>query len=254
MAELDTAGIAAVLAAQAAIKNLRDLSAWIFNCCLCGGQAGDGNTVGRAADVVQANVVAELDTAGIAAVLAAQAAIKNLRDLSAWIFNCCLCGGQAGDGNTVGRAADVVQANVVAELDTAGIAAVLAAQAAIKNLRDLSAWIFNCCLCGGQAGDGNTVGRAADVVQANVVAELDTAGIAAVLAAQAAIKNLRDLSAWIFNCCLCGGQAGDGNMVGRAADVQANVVAELDTAGIAAVLAAQAAIKNLRDLSAWIFN
>ena len=38
-------------------------------------------------------------------------------------------------------------------------------------------------LCGGQAGNGNTVGRAADVVQANVVAELDTAGIAAVLAA-----------------------------------------------------------------------
>ena len=95
-----------------------------------------------------------------------------------------LCGGQAGDGNTVGRAADVVQANVVAELDTAGIAAVLAAQAAIKNLRDSRTWIFNCCLCGGQAGDGNTVGRAADVVQANVVAELDTAGIAAVLAAR----------------------------------------------------------------------
>ena len=39
------------------------------------------------------------------------------------------------------------------------------------------------CLCSGQASDGNTVGRAADVVQANVVAELDTAGIAAVLAA-----------------------------------------------------------------------
>ena len=110
------------------------------------------------------------------------------------------------------------QANVVAELDTAGIAAVLATQAAIKNPRlsyvdflqlnanfdknepyrnpHLIAKIYvTCCLLllpgRGQAGDGNTVRRAADVVQANVVAELDTAGIAAVLAAQAAIKNPR---------------------------------------------------------------
>ena len=49
----------------------------------------------------------------------------------------------------------------------------------------LLAGIFNCCLCSGQAGDGNTVGRAADVVQTNIVAELNTAGVAAVLAADA---------------------------------------------------------------------
>ena len=49
----------------------------------------------------------------------------------------------------------------------------------------LLARVLDCGLSGGEAGDGNTVGRAADVVQANVVAELDTAGIAAVLAADA---------------------------------------------------------------------
>ena len=49
----------------------------------------------------------------------------------------------------------------------------------------LLARVLDCGLSGGEAGDGNTVGRAADVVQANVVAELNTAGIAAVLTADA---------------------------------------------------------------------
>ena len=41
------------------------------------------------------------------------------------------------------------------------------------------------CLCSSKAGDGNTVGRAGDVVQTNIVAELNAGGVAAVLAADA---------------------------------------------------------------------
>ena len=49
----------------------------------------------------------------------------------------------------------------------------------------LLAGSFNGSLSSGQTGDGNTEGRAADIVQTNIVAELNTGGIAAVLAADA---------------------------------------------------------------------
>ena len=45
--------------------------------------------------------------------------------------------------------------------------------------------IFNRSLRSGEAGNGHTEGRAADVVQADVVAELNTRGVAAVLTADA---------------------------------------------------------------------
>ena len=45
--------------------------------------------------------------------------------------------------------------------------------------------IFDCSLRSGQTCDRHTEGRAADVVEANVVAELDARGVAAVLAADA---------------------------------------------------------------------
>ena len=44
---------------------------------------------------------------------------------------------------------------------------------------------FNSSLSGGQTGDGHAERRATDVVQADVVAELDAAGVAAMLAADA---------------------------------------------------------------------
>ena len=47
-------------------------------------------------------------------------------------------------------------------------------------------------LRGGEAGDGDTERAAGDIVQADLVAELDGRGIAAVLAAaQAAIKDMQ---------------------------------------------------------------
>ena len=51
--------------------------------------------------------------------------------------------------------------------------------------RQLLAGVLDGSLSGGQTGDGHTEGRAADVVQADVVAELDRRGVAAVLAADA---------------------------------------------------------------------
>ena len=49
----------------------------------------------------------------------------------------------------------------------------------------LLAGSFNGSLSSSQTGDGNTEGRAADVVQTNIVAELNAGGVAAVLAADA---------------------------------------------------------------------
>ena len=48
----------------------------------------------------------------------------------------------------------------------------------------LLAGVLDGSLSGSQTGDGHTEGRAADVVQAHVVAELDGAGVAAMLAAR----------------------------------------------------------------------
>ena len=47
---------------------------------------------------------------------------------------------------------------------------------------------FDSSLSGGQSGDGHAEGRAGDVVQANLVAELNAHGIAAVLAADAVVQ------------------------------------------------------------------
>ena len=49
----------------------------------------------------------------------------------------------------------------------------------------LLARILDSGLGGSQTGDGHAEGRAADIVQANLVAELDTAGVAAMFAADA---------------------------------------------------------------------
>jgi len=52
-------------------------------------------------------------------------------------------------------------------------------------LTQLLAGVLDRSLSGGQTCDGHTEGRAADVVQADVVAELHARGVAAVLAADA---------------------------------------------------------------------
>ena len=49
----------------------------------------------------------------------------------------------------------------------------------------LLAGSFNGSLSSGQTSDGNTEGRAADIVQTNIVAELNAGGVTAVLAADA---------------------------------------------------------------------
>ena len=50
-------------------------------------------------------------------------------------------------------------------------------------LTPLLAGVLDCSLSSGEAGNGHTEGRAADVVQTNIVAELHARGIAAVLTA-----------------------------------------------------------------------
>ena len=49
----------------------------------------------------------------------------------------------------------------------------------------LLAGVLDSCLSSGQTCDGNAVRRAGNVIQANVVAELNAGGVAAVLAADA---------------------------------------------------------------------
>ena len=48
--------------------------------------------------------------------------------------------------------------------------------------------VLDCSLCGSQAGDGHTEGAAGHIIQADLVAELDGHGVAAVLAADAVVQ------------------------------------------------------------------
>ena len=52
--------------------------------------------------------------------------------------------------------------------------------------------LFDCSLCGGEAGDGHPEGRAGHIVQADPVAELHRGGVTAVLAADTQMHELHE--------------------------------------------------------------
>src|SRR5699024_3939160 len=88
------------------------------------------------------------------------------------IFERSLRGGQTGDGHTEGRAADVVQADVVAELDRRGVAAVLAADAQTQ------------VGTGGAAVGGSHLDQAADADLIQVLERIALVDLAVVVGAQ----------------------------------------------------------------------